>query len=380
MTPFEVRWTDAEVEQMLRRVRETRLPPAPAGAGWALGCDAEFLERFRDRWIDGYDWRAAMADLNKYPQFVARVEDQDIHFVHVRGEGVRRRPLIMAHGWPGSHYEFWDAVEPLAFPSRSGGNADDAFDLVIPSLPGFGFSGKPTDVLGQRTTARLWNSLMTEQLGYPTYLAQGGDWGSIVATWLGTDHAASARALHLNMLPLRVPAPPQNDEEAAWIAAVGQKQARLGIYSTLQMMKPQSLAWAAMDNPLGQAAWILERFHDWTDLGDRALEDAFSLDHLITNVMIYVMTGSFTTGAWFYHGLVRESMAAPELPRCVSPTAYAAFPGDQLMPVPPRSRAELSYDISRWTEMPRGGHFAAMEEPGLFIDDIRAWARDAWSE
>ena len=378
MTPFEVRWAQDEIDRVLDRVRNIRLPSAPKGAGWALGCDAEFLARFRDRWAEGYDWRAAMGELNRYPQFVARVEDQDVHFVHIKGEGECRRPMILAHGWPGSHYEFWDVIDALAFPSKSGGDPADAFDLVIPSLPGFGFSGKPQDVLGQRATARLWNTLMTEHLGYPTYLVQGGDWGSIVATWMGTDYPSTATALHLNMLPLRLPVPPQNDDEAAWMASAGSRQQRFGGYSNLQMMKPQSIAWAATDNPLGQAAWILERFHDWTDLTDRSLEDAFPLDHLITNVMIYIMTDSFATAAWYYHGIVRDSMAGPDLPRCEAPTAFAAFPGDQLMGVPPRSRAELSYNITRWTEMPRGGHFAAMEEPALFIQDVRAWAREAW--
>jgi pimeloyl-ACP methyl ester carboxylesterase len=380
MKPFQVAWTQSQVDAVLRQVREVRLPPAPPGAGWSLGCDAEFLERLRARWTDGYDWRGAMDALNRFPQFTTTIDGQDLHFVHVKGEGSAARPLLITHGWPGSHYEFWEVIEPLAFPSRHGGRAEDAFDIVAPSLPGFGFSGKPAQIIGQRETARLLNKLMTEGLGYPTYLAQGGDWGAIVTTWLGIDHPKTVRAIHLNMLVMITQAPPQNEAERVWIAESAARRDRFGAYSALQRTKPQSLGYAAAGNPLGQAAWIVERFYDWTDVGERALDEVFPMDHLITNAMIYVMTDSFVSGAWYYNGASRE--LAPlkgALPRCEVPTAFAAFPGDHQMLVPPRSRAELCYNIVRWTDMPRGGHFAAMQEPALFVDDVRAWGRAAWS-
>jgi microsomal epoxide hydrolase len=376
--PFEVAWTETEVAKVLDQVRTYPWPPAPEAAdGWAYGCDGAFLKKLCDYWTDGYDWRGAMADLNRYPQFTARIEDFDIHFLHVLGEAGGKRPLLLSHGWPGSHYEFWDTIEKLAWPSRHGGAASDAFDLVIPSLPGFGFSSKPRRPFGQRATARLFDTLMTEVLGYGSYLAQGGDWGAMVTSCLGLDHGAHARAIHLNMIGLRPAGGPKDAEETAWLARTGTAMDMLGAYFRLQASKPQSLAWLGAGNPVGQAAWIVERFYDWSDRRAKPFEKVFTLDQLITNAMIYVMTGSFTTGAWYYRALIEEGgVVLAEGQRCETPTAFANFPGEALYSAPPKSWAGRAYNITRWTEMPRGGHFAAMEEPDLFVEDVRAWARD----
>lgn len=378
-TPFEVRWDEADVAAVLDQVRRYPWPPAPdVPDGWAYGCDADYLKRLCAHWTDAYDWRAAVADLNRFPQFTARVEDIDLHFVHVVGEAGGKRPLLLTHGWPGSHYEFWQSIEALAFPSRVGGDPADAFDLVIPSLPGFGFSGKPVRPIGQRATARLFNGLMTGVLGYDRYLAQGGDWGGLVTSWLGLDHAAHVRAIHLNMIGLRPHGGPQSDAELAWIQRQQGMMEVLGAYFRLQASKPQSLAWLAAGNPVGQAAWIAERFHDWSDLREQPFETIHPMDRLLTNIMLYVMTGSFTTGAWYYRGLLEEGgVALPEGVRCETPTAFANFPGEPLYVAPPRSWADRAYNIARWTEMPRGGHFAAMEQPDLFVDDVRAWVKHA---
>ncbi len=377
--PFKVDWSETDVRRVLDQVRHYPWPPAPAVEdGWLYGCDARFLEEICAHWADKYDWRAAQAELNRFPQFTARVEDFDIHFVHVVGEAGGKRPLILTHGWPGSHYEFWASIEKLAFPSRFGGDAADAFDVVVPSLPGFGFSSKPARPVGQRLTARLWNTLMTQVLGYGTYLAQGGDWGSMVTSWLGHDHGAHAKAIHLNMIGFRPGGSPKTQEEIDWITRTAAAGDRLGAYLRLQVSKPQSIAWMAAGNPVGQAAWILERFYDWSDLRTKPLVGAYTKDQLLTNVMIYVMTGSFTTGAWYYRGLIEEGgPVLPEGVRCETPTAFANFPGEALYSAPPRSWADRAYNITRWTDMDRGGHFAAMEEPDLFVEDVRAWAREA---
>lgn len=376
--PFEVNWHAATVGEVLERVRAYPWPPTPdVPDGWGYGCDGRFLKKLCDHWLEGYDWRAAVRDLNRFPQFIARVEDFDLHFLHVVGEAGGKRPLLLSHGWPGSHYEFWAAVEKLAWPSRHGRDAADAFDLVIPSLPGFGFSSKPARPIGQRATARLFNRLMTEVLGYDRYLAQGGDWGAVVTSWLGFDHGAHAHGIHLNMLAFRPQGGPQGEAEAAWAARSAAAGQMFGAYLQLQVSKPQSVAWLGAGNPVGEAAWIVERFHDWSDLRSRPFEAVYSLDQLLTNVMIYVMTGSFTTGAWYYRGLIEEGgLGAIQGQRCETPTAFARFAGDtDYTGGPPRSYVERAYNLTYWSEPPRGGHFAAMEEPDLFVEDVRDWAR-----
>ena len=375
VTPFTVAWTQAEVDKVLDQVRAYPFPPSPAvDDGWSYGCDGAFLKDICGHWTETYDWQAAMAGLNRYPQFTARVEDFDLHFVHVVGEAGGKRPLILTHGWPGSYFEFWDSIEKLAFPSRFGGKAEDAFDLVIPSLPGFGFSSRPARPIGQRTTARLFNTLMTQTLGYDQYLAQGGDWGGLVTSWLGFDHGAHVKAIHLNMIGFRPAGGPQSEAEIAWLTQTGAAMQQLGAYFMLQASKPQSIGWMAAGNPVGQAAWILERFYDWSDLRAKPLIGVYSKDQLLTNIMIYVMTGSFTTGAWYYRGLIEEGgVQLTDGQYCATPTAFANFPGEALYKAPPRSWAERAYNITHWTEMATGGHFAAMEEPDLFVADVRAW-------
>ena len=376
--PFKINWTDAEVGHVLDRVRAYPFPPAPEGGGWTYGCDADFLKALCTHWTGAYDWRAAQAELNRFPQFTARVEDFDLHFLHVVGEAGGKRPLLITHGWPGSVWEFWGVIEKLAYPSRFGGDLSDAFDLVIPSLPGYGFSSKPARPFGQKATARLFNTLMTQVLGYDRYLAQGGDWGSLVTGFLGLEHGDHVRAIHLNMLGLRSATPPQGDAEVAWAVRTGQAMQAMGAYFQLQASKPQSLAWAMADNPVGQAAWIVERFHDWSDLRSKPFEAAYSMDQLLTNIMIYVMTGSFTTSVWYYRAAMEEFAAVLQAgTRVETPTAFANFPGEPLYSPPPRSMAERAYNITRWTNMPRGGHFAAMEEPDLYVEEVQDWGRGA---
>lgn len=379
VTPFQVAWSEADMSALLKNVSEAVIPPAPEGAGWSLGCDRDFLVKFRDYWVKDYDWRAAMAELNRYPQFTAEIDGLSVHFLHVKGEGANPRPLIMTHGWPGSIYEFYDVIDKLTHPSKYGGRAEDAFTLVMPSLPGYGFSGKPTTPIGPRAIANMWNTLMTQVLGYETYLAQGGDWGSFVTSMLGLEHGGPVKAIHLNMLALRNATPPQNEEEVAWFKVSEGSKARLSGYSALQMMKPMSLSFLSAGNPLGQAAWILERFHDWSDLREGDLEDVYGLDHLITNIMIYVMNDAFQSSIWLYNGMFPEKiLPLPEGVKCETPTGYAAFPMDHVAPLPPRSRVELTHNLVHWTPMDKGGHFAAMEQPDLFAGDVFDWAAKVW--
>ena len=380
MEPFNVAWDAEKLAQVRARVRDYRFPLAPENAGWRYGCDPAFLRALCDYWLDGFDAQAAARELNRFPQFRTRIEDLDIHFIHLVGEAGGRRPLLLTHGWPGSVYEFWQVIEPLAYPSRFGGDAADAFDLVIPSLPGFAFSGKPRTPIGARTTARLFDTLMRTALGYPRYLAQGGDWGAAVTAWLGLEHAASVRAIHLNYLLVQPDATPQSAEEVRWKMARDEAEQQFGAYRHLQASKPLSLSYAVADNPVAQAAWIVERFHDWADLRERSFAAVFSMDQLLTDIMLYVMTDAFPTATWFYTGAVAEGVRTmPPGGRVAVPTAFTAYP-DPRAPAPPRSWVERGYALSRWVEQTRGGHFAAMEVPEVFVADLRSWARERETE
>lgn len=383
--PFAIHIPDEKLAAIRARVEAYSWFPAPANEqGFAYGMSTPVMQDIQRYWLETYDWRAAEAELNRWPQFTAEVDGQAIHFVHVVGEAKGRRPLLITHGWPGSVYEFWQAIGPLAFPSEHGGWAEDAFDLVIPSLPGYGFSGKPASPLGQRATAALWDKLMRDVLGYPAYLAQGGDWGSMVTSWLGKNHGTAdgkggCRGIHLNMMAMRpTPALPQTPEETAWLQRSQMMMQMEGAYLMQQATKPQTLAMALMDSPMGTAAWILEKFHGWSDLRERGLLEVYTRDQLLTNVMIYLVTDSIATSVWYYNALFQEGGASlPEGERCETPTAFASYPGEEYILAPPQSWAKRAYNITRWTQLPRGGHFAAMEVPEIYVADVRDWARGA---
>ncbi len=382
--PFTIHVPDEKLAAIRARVEAYKWFPAPANEqGFAYGMSTPVMQDIQRYWLETYDWRAAEAELNRWPQFTAQVDGQTIHFVHVVGEAKGKRPLLITHGWPGSVYEFWQAVGPLAFPSDHGGKAEDAFDLVIPSLPGYGFSGKPASPLGQRATAALWDKLMRDVLGYPAYLAQGGDWGSMVTSWLGKNHGTvdgkgGCRGIHLNMMAMRpTPAIPQSPEETAWLQRSQMMMQMEGAYLMQQATKPQTLAMALMDSPMGTAAWILEKFHGWSDLRERGLLEVYTRDQLLTNVMIYLVNDAIATSVWYYNALFQEGGASlPEGERCETPTAFASYPGEEYILAPPQSWVKRAYNLTRWTDMTRGGHFAAMEVPEDFVADLRDWARE----
>jgi len=368
-------------------VADYRWFDAPQGgtdAAWVHGMSTAVLKDVVAHWRSDYDWRAVEADLNKHPHFKTEIDGLDIHFLHIVGEAKGKRPLLITHGWPGSFYEFWQVIEPLAFPSRHGGDAADAFDLVIPSLPGYGFSGKPASLFGQRATAALWDKLMRDVLGYKTYLAQGGDWGAIVTSYIGLNHGlhngqGGCKAIHLNMMGLRpTPGTPQNEEEVNWLEQMGANMQAEGSYFMQQATKPQTLAFAMMDSPVGQAAWILEKFHGWSHLTGNDLFSVYTKDQLITNVMLYLVTDTFATSVRYYQSFFAEGgPSLPEGVRCETPTGFAEFPGETYLNAPPQSWSTRAYNITRWEKMEKGGHFAAMEVPELYVQEVRAWARQA---
>ena len=383
--PFRIDIPDKKIEAIRERVENYNWFPAPANEqGFAYGMSTPVMKDLQRYWLTGYDWREAETELNRYPSYKADVDGMDIHFVHVIGEAGGRRPLLLTHGWPGSVFEFWDAIGPLAYPSKHGGKAEDAFDLIIPSLPGYGFSEKPASPMGQRATANLWNTLMQDVLGYETYLAQGGDWGGLVTSWLGYEHGTvdgkgGCKAIHLNMIGFRPNPPvPETQAETDWLGISQAAMQREGAYFMEHATKPQTLAMALMDSPMGTAAWIIEKFHGWSDLEDGDLFSVYSKDQLLTNVMIYLVNDAIATSIWYYNALFQEGVASlPEGKRCETPTGFANFPGEAVYPAPPRSWCERAYNITYWSEMDSGGHFAAMEKPNLFVADVRAWAREA---
>ncbi len=376
--PFKVAISQDAINAIMARVAAFRMPDMPEGGGWAYGAAPEFMEALIAYWRDGFDWWAAQDGLNRFPQFTARVGEIDIHFVHEKGSQPAPRALILSHGWPGSYFEFLHIVEKLAHPERFGGRAEDGFDVVVPSLPGYGFSGKPKKPIGPRTIAAHFDALMTGSLGYARYLAQGGDWGSAVSGWLAYEGKGCAGA-HLNMLGWRAPGvnPESDEEKAQAMQAAGLFEAE-GAYFRLHSTKPSTLAYAMMDSPVGACAWIVEKFHGWSDLRNGGIEAAYTKDQLLTNVMIYLVSDTFATATWLYRGLFEDQSGAPVPPgaRIEKPMGLARFPID-IMPMPPRSLVERMMNVVHWSDMSEGGHFAALERPDLLVADINAYARAA---
>jgi microsomal epoxide hydrolase len=359
--PFTIDVPDAVLEHIQAKLALSRVGYAPADdRDWQYGTDAKWLGGLLDYWREAYDWRAAERALNRWPHFKAGVEGLDIHFIHVRGEGERRLPLVLTHAWPGSFYEFDAAIAPLV---------EQGFDIVVPSLPGYAFSQRPPTPIGPRRVAALWRKLMTERLGYARFGAQGGDWGSAVTTWLGRDHADVVSAIHLNMFTAPADSSADDADTRAYRAASQTTQRRESAYLMEQATKPQTIGLALADSPLGFACWVVEKFHGWGDThGD--IESRFTKDQLLTNVMLYLVNDAVQSAIWMYRSIFTEGFGAGS--RVEVPTALARYPGE-FVPYPPRSAAERAYAVARWTEMPAGGHFAAMEEPAAFAADVGAF-------
>jgi len=374
--PFRIDVADTTLRQIRERVAQYPWHEMPDDGGWDYGTNLDYLKQLCAYWVDEYDWRQHEADLNRFAHYRTEIDDIDLHFIHEPGSGPTPMPLIISHGWPGSVVEFNNIIEPLAHPEHFGGNVDDAFEVIAPSLPGFGFSGRPPRPYGPRRMAGIFNKLMSERLGFDHYLAQGGDWGGAISSWLGFDHAPACRAIHINIMTMRHPDGPQGAEEIAWADQFERDQVMQNGYRTQQATRPQTLSYAMMDSPVGVAAWLIEKFHDWSDIEGDDIESVHSKDSLLTNIMVYLVTGTFNTASWIYYGRREEGgrVLSPDGRRVEVPTAVALFPAEMLA-WPPRSYVERVYNITHWSEMSRGGHFAALEQPEVLIDDLRSFAR-----
>jgi pimeloyl-ACP methyl ester carboxylesterase len=383
--PFRLTVPDADLADLHDRLDRTRWPDQLPGVGWSYGVPADYLRELVRHWRHGYDWRAAEARLNEWPQFTTTIDGANVHFAHIRSPEPDATPLLLTHGWPGSIVEFLDVVGPLTDPAAHGGDPADAFHVVVPSIPGFGLSG-PTAEPGWEAgrVADAWAELM-RRLGYERFGAQGGDWGAAISRELGRAHPDRVVGVHLNLLPGAQATEEPTEEE---LAALGPEERERTLaswrgwqawssegtgYAVLQATRPQTLAYALTDSPVGQLAWIVEKFREWTD-SEELPEEAVDRDRLLTNVMLYWLTGTAGSSARIYYERAHATgRAARPAEPSTAPTAVAVFPAELQLPL--RHKADRTENIVRWTEQARGGHFAAMEEPELLVADVRAFFR-----
>ncbi len=336
------------------------------------GTNLAYLQHLVNYWLENYDWRVQERFLNTFPQFTTEIDGVHLHFLQVKGKGIAPMPLLISHGWPGSFFEMYKIIGPLTDPARFGADPADAFDVVVPSLPGYGFSG-PTRTRGVTVTwiAEVFVTLM-QKLGYQRFAAQGGDWGSSISAALGRSYPDKLVGIHLNFLLLRsnTSQDATNEEERRWRERLARFLSDGSGYSRIQGTRPQTLAYGLNDSPVGLAGWIIEKFRAWSDChGD--LESVFTKEELLTNVMIYWVTQTINSSTRLYYETFHQRETGPG--RVEVPTGVAVFP--QEIAVPPRSVAQQHYHIQRWTEMKAGGHFAALEQPEALVEDIRAFFR-----
>ncbi len=374
--PYRFSPSEEQLANVIQRVSEYVWHEMPDDGGWHYGTNLHYLQKLCHHWTNEFNWWDHQAKLDSFSHYRTEIDEIETHYIFEKGSGLNPTPLLIIHGWPGSICEFLNIIEPLAHPERFGGSVDDAFDIIAPSLPGFGFSGRPPRPMGPRRIANHLNKLMTEYLGCQTYIAQGGDWGAAIGSWLGFDHAKSCRALHINFLTMRHARGTQTTEERNWEKKLDRDQQVEDGYRTVQATRPQTLSYAMNDSPVGVAAWLIEKFRSWSDIRDGDIESVYTKDDLLFHVMIYILTRTFNTASWIYYGRREEGgrILSSDEKKVEIPTACAIFPAEMLA-WPPRSYVDRLYNVTQWTEMPRGGHFAAMEQPNLLIDDIRKFAR-----
>ncbi|MGQ0636939.1 MAG: epoxide hydrolase family protein [Planctomycetaceae bacterium] len=371
--PFKIEVPEADLVDLRERLTRTRWPDALDNSGWTYGADLAYMQQLVEYWRTTFDWRAQEQKLNQFPQFKTRIDGLDLHFLHVRSKHADAMPLVLLHGWPGSFFEFYKMIGPLTDPTAHGGQASDAFHVVIPSLPGFGFSDKPREPGWSVYRMAEPIAKLMARLGYTRYAAQGGDWGSAIAGWLGRHDSEHVAGVHLSSLPVAQPAQnPWDGVSPAERERMEKRQKELQShfgYAQIQGTRPLTIGYALNDSPVGQAAWIVDKFYVWSD-NDGDLEKVFTKDELLTNVMIYWVTRSAPSSARIYF---ERGPYTGNRPVGKVPIGCALFPRE--IGVPPRKWVEAQLNVTHWTEMPRGGHFAALEAPDLLTDDVRKFFR-----
>ena len=369
---FQLEVTDAVLDDLKKRLSMTRWPNKETPEDWSQGIPLGYMQELCDYWQHEYDWRAREERFNRFPQFITEIDGVDIHFIHLPSVHENARPLIITHGWPGSVVEFHKVIEPLADPTAHGGNTEDAFHVVVPSLPGYGFSGKPEVTgWGIEKIADIWGALMA-RLGYDHYFAQGGDWGAMVTTHIGLQDKEHCDAIHLNM-PVVIPdantmAELTPSEQASLMSMKFYQDWDSG-YSKQQSTRPQTVAYGLVDSPSGQAAWIIEKFYQWTDCNGHP-ENAISRDELLDNVMMYWLSKSAASSARLYW----ESFKNPPQDEVDIPTGCSIFPKEIVRPSERWIRKRFT-NLKYYNELEKGGHFAAFEQPEIFLQEIRTYFR-----
>ncbi len=376
LTPFRVAVPEAVIEDLLDRLARTRWPDQIPGSGWSYGTDLSYLRDLCDHWRTTYDWRAAEAKINAFPQFTTTIDGANVHFLHVRSREPGALPLIITHGWPGSIVEFLEIIGPLVDPRAHGGDPADAFHVVCPSIPGYGFSGPTHDPGWDIGRVALAFKELMARLGYDRYGAQGGDWGSMISRTLAVIDAEHMVGVHLNMLVAFPSGEPGELEgltpdELDRLQDGARYEADGAGYSKIQGTRPQTLSYGLTDSPAGQLAWIAEKFREWTDCGGDP-ESAIARDVLLTNVTVYWVTATAGSSARMYYETFRSSALRTFEPSTV-PTGVAVFPKEIFRPV--RRFAERLNPIVHWSEFSQGGHFAAMEQGPVLVDDVRTFFR-----
>jgi pimeloyl-ACP methyl ester carboxylesterase len=374
--PFALSISDAAIADLKARLALTRFPDAAPGEPWAFGTSVDYARDLISYWKDRFDWRAQEAALNVFPQFKVPLHDIDLHYLHVPGVGPNPYPLLLLHGWPGSVYEFLDIIPRLTDPARFGGDPKDAFTVIAPSLPGYGLSFAP----GQKRfilqdIAACVHDLMTGVLGFKKFAVQGGDWGAGTASLIASVHPASVCGIHVNLLfvPRDRPDGPLSEEAKRYADDLANWLREETGYQQIQGTKPQTLAFGLTDSPAGLATWIAEKFRSWSDC-DGVPENAISRDRMLANISLYWFTGAIGSSFWPYYGRLHTAWPISPANPITVPTGYASFPKEILLP--PRSIAEKTYtNIQRWTEMKKGGHFAAMEQPAALAEEIQHFFR-----